>query len=288
MNIFTGLLITVLVLLLGIVSYMNYRRFMPAARPLNEKNYTVGTKVCRIEKNGKSIYGELLIPKGAEGKLPVVICSHGYGSHYSLTKAMIGKPLAISGWAAFCFDFCGGAPKNKSSGKFHDMTIFAEKEDLLTVIDYVKELPEIDPDRIFLLGESQGGMVSAITAPERAEDIRAMVLYYPAFCIPDDARRKYPVREDIPEEVEAFNLKIGGNYYRSAYDFDVFGEIKKYTGPVMILHGDKDEMVPHRYGVMGSEAYDNCEFHTLPGEIHGWTGKGKRKAAEMSYAFLNR
>ena len=82
-------------------------------------------------------------------------------------------------------------------------------------------------------------------------------------------------------------LKIGGDYYRCTYDFDVFEVVKAYKGPVMILHGDKDELVPHRYGVMASEAYENCEFHTLPGEIHGWTGKGKRKAAEMSFAFLS-
>ena len=273
---------------LGIASYFNYRRFMPAARPLNDRHDKVTVTPCYIEANGRSIYGELLTPAGSKEKLPVVICSHGFGSHYSLTKAMVGKPFAMSGCAAFCFDFCGGAPRNKSSGHFHDMTIFTEKEDLLAVIDYVKSLPQIDPKRLYLLGESQGGIVSAITAPKRAENIRAMVLYYPAFCIPFDAREKYPSKDAIADEVESFNLKIGGEYYRSVYDFDVYQTIRAYTGPVLILHGGKDAVVPLKYGEMGAETYQNCELHILPGEPHGWTGKGKRAAAEMSFAFLSK
>ena len=271
---------------LGGLSYLNYRRFMPAAKSLNYRNYRVHTEVLPVSYEGKTIYGELLTPEDVSGPLPTVICCHGYGSSYKLCENMIGKPQAMSGYAAYCFDFCGGSKRSKSSGSFHDMTIFTEREDLLKVIDTIKTLPQTDKNHLYLLGESQGGMVSAITAPQRKDDIRALALYYPAFCIPFDAREKFPSKDVVPDEVKAFTLNIGGDYYRSVYDFDVYGEIGDYTGPVLILHGDQDKMVPHKYGKMGAEAYKNCEFYTLPGEIHGWTGKGKREAAARAYAFF--
>ena len=71
----------------------------------------------------------------------------------------------MSGLQAYVFDFHGGNLHSKSGGKMTEMSIFTEREDLDAVIDAVASLPEVDPDNLFLLGESQGGCVSAITAP---------------------------------------------------------------------------------------------------------------------------
>lgn len=68
------------------------------------------------------------------------------------------------------------------------MTVGTECEDLETVIDCVKELDYVDPGRIFLQGESMGGLVSALVAARRPENIRAQVLWYPAFVVPEGAK----------------------------------------------------------------------------------------------------
>lgn len=58
-----------------------------------------------------------------------------------------------------------------------------EVADLNAVVDMIKTLDFVDTDNIFLLGRSQGGFVSALTAAQREDDIQGMVLFYPAFVI---------------------------------------------------------------------------------------------------------
>ena len=45
-----------------------------------------------------------------------------------------------------------------------DMSIFTERADLEAVIHMMQEQPFVDEENIFLMGTSQGGAVSAITA----------------------------------------------------------------------------------------------------------------------------
>ena len=79
----------------------------------------------------------------------------------------------------------------------------------------------MDRENLFLLGESQGGCVAGITAPRHRDDIRAMVQYYPAFCIPDDARKRFASGSEIPETYEVFDHKIGRVYAEKLLDFDI-------------------------------------------------------------------
>ena len=281
------LIVIVVVALLAAVSLWNYRRFMPSQKAYGQAKYKARVQQIHITANGRRIYGEVLLPEGKEGPLPTVICSHGYGSSYKLCKTMVGQPFAAQGYAAVCCDFCGGSKNTKSDLTMMDMSIYTEKEDLLAIIDYVKKQSFVDPDNLFLLGESQGGMVSAITAVDAVDEIKAMVLYYPAFCIPFMAHEQWKTKEEIPEVCEAFNLKISRKYYADVWDLDVYREIAAYDRPVLIMHGDKDATVDHSYGARGAAAYPNAQFITFPGEVHGWTGKGKVKAFQESLKFLN-
>lgn len=270
-----------------VFSFWNYRRFMPKPVPLGEKRYKVLTKELCIPVNGKTLYGELLLPEGVKGKLPTVICCHGFGSSYKLCKTLVGKALAMSGYAAYCFDFYGGSKKSRSGGTMLEMSILTEKEELKAVIDFIKKQERVDDKNLFLFGESQGGMVSAITAADRGEDLKAMVLYYPAFCIPDDAHKKFQRKEDVPETTEAFNhLKVSGKYYKDAWDLDVYSYISSYEKPVFIIHGDNDTVVDVSYGRKAAKVYKNAVYTELPGEIHGFMGKGKLEAAKRTYQFL--
>ena len=44
------------------------------------------------------------------------------------------------------------------------MSVLTEVNDLETVIDYVSTMPYVNKDKIFLMGWSQGGFVSALVA----------------------------------------------------------------------------------------------------------------------------
>ena len=77
------------------------------------------------ERDGNRIFGMMYYNSASSKKQPAVILSHSS----SLThEAMSGYALAIAkmGYAAYCFDFCGGSDKSKSDGKTDEMTVFTE------------------------------------------------------------------------------------------------------------------------------------------------------------------
>ena len=282
------IIIPAVLVLFAAVSYWNYRRFMPAPKAFKTPAEKVNVKPLTIRSDAHTLYGELLLPAGKTGKLPTVICCHGFGSSYKLCRDTMGKCFAMSGYAVVCFDFYGGSKHSKSGGTMLEMSIFTEREDLSKVIEAVKAMDTTDTDNLFLLGESQGGCVAGITAPRFQNDLKAIVEYYPAYCIPDDARKKYKSVDEIPAVCKTFGLDVGKVYNEKLLDFDVYEEIKGYMGPVLILHGDRDTVVPIEYGRRAAETYTNAEIVTFSGEIHGFTGKGKLRAAKLSYEFFNK
>ena len=173
------------------LSVWNYRRFTLKPQPLGPTAYDVKVQKVPVRASEYTLYGELLLPKGKSGPLPTVICCSGFGTSFRFCKKTIGMCLAMSGFAAYCFDFYGGCKDSKSGGAMPEMSIFTERDDLSAVIGYIKTLDIVDRENLFLLGESQGGCVAGITAPIHRDDVRAMVQYYPAFCIPDDARKQF-------------------------------------------------------------------------------------------------
>ncbi len=74
------------------------------------------------------------------------------------------QALAENGYVVYCFDFCGGSQQSRSDGSTLEMSIFTEQADLEAVIDMMQE-PGFCRQRefFFLMGTSQGGVVSAIT-----------------------------------------------------------------------------------------------------------------------------
>ena len=267
-------------------SVYNYRRYMPKPRTMGAKTYPVEVRRLPVAAGNHTLYGELLRPKGMEGSLPTVICCHGFGSSYKLCKNTVGMCLAKSGYQVYCFDFYGGSKHSRSGGTMLEMSIFTEQDDLSAVIDKISALPEVDKQRLYLLGESQGGCVAGITAPRHEAQLKAMILYYPAFCIPEDARKRYSTSEKIPDVDKVFGKIVGKTYSEKLLEYDIWSEICHFSKPVLILHGDGDTVVDVSYGQRAAEVYPNAAFKRYPGEIHGFTGKGKLQAAKDSYEFL--
>lgn len=268
------------------LSLVNYRRFVPKPRAMGDTTEEVEVRKFPIESGGHTLYGELLLPKNCSGKQPTIICSHGFNGSYLYFKSSVGMCLAMSGFAVYCFDFYGGSVHGKSGGKMTEMSIFTERDQLNDVIEKIKSQNFVDLDNLFLWGESQGGFVTAITAAQHNKDVKAVALFYPAFCAKDDIQKRYASLDDMPETVDIFGKKVGKVYYEKLYDFDAYAEAAKYTGPVLIIHGDADRTVNVSYGRAAAESYQNARFEVLPDEDHGFSGKGKLKAAKLVYGFL--
>lgn len=250
----------------------------------NNPMYEIKTEEHIIQVGEKSIYGRIWYPV-TEEKRPAVILSHGYNGCHS-DFGVECHAFAKQGFIAYSFDFCGGSTRSRSTGKSTDMTLFTEKQDLLDVIDHIRALEQVDETAVFLLGGSQGGLVTALAAEERADVLSGMILYFPAFSIPDNWRGNFRTVEDIPETFEFWNLTLGRDFFLSMRDFSAYDHIGGFKGPVLILSGDRDGIVPVSVALRASKKYENAELVILKGEEHGFSPEGTQTAIDKALQLM--
>lgn len=231
-------------------------------------------------------------PKG--DKLPIAIVSHGFLQNKHFVKRY-AKFFAELGYAAFCFDFCGGtAVLGKSDGKTTDMSVLTEVKDLKSVIEYAKSLDYTDSNNITLMGCSLGGLVSALVANELEEDVKNLVLFYPAFFLP------YAVREgqvlwfkfdpnNLPNKIMYGPISIGRPFAEDVMDMEPYELIPQYKGNVFIIHGTKDTTVDISYSDKAYDLYINNTKLNKKVIYHKIEGAGHRffkKQDEIAYKAL--
>jgi dipeptidyl aminopeptidase/acylaminoacyl peptidase len=249
-----------------------------------KSDYTVNTEVVEIPSGDNTLYGTLYIPE-TDSKTPLIIMCHGYNGVGDDFQEE-GKYFAQNGIATYTLDFCGGSTRSKSTGETKDMTIFTEKADLLNAYNYFKKQDNIDNNNIFLFGGSQGGLVTTLATEELGDEVAGMALYFPALCIADNWRETFPETDMIPEEEEFWGMTLGKNFFESIHDFDVFKEIGSYPNNVLILHGDKDEIVPLSYSEKGVSTYKHAKLIVMEGEGHGFAPEAAKTAREDVLSFM--
>ncbi len=251
-------------------------RVLPA-----EHRYEVRTEELSIDYDDITLYGKLWEPT-EEGKYPLVVMSHGFNGHYSDFSAEAQR-LAERGYVAYGFDFCGAQKNGRSTGRTADeYTPFTMKRDLIEAINVLKRFPEVDKTQIFLLGGSQGGLVTALAAAELKEEISAIALYFPAFNIPHD----WSGRDEVTTPLMGYS--IGAEYIRSVQNFDPYTVIGDFKKDVCILWGDKDNIVAREYIERAVATYgeDRTEYKEIPGAGHGFVGDDIKTATETVLAFF--
>ena len=232
-------------------------------------------------KGEQKIYGYIYKKVKAGEKAPAVILSHSSSLTHEAMKNY-ARAIADQGYVAYCFDFCGGSSQSKSDGDTNDMTVFTEMDDLKAVINDICLLPEVDADNVFLLGSSQGGLVSALTAEELTQRIKGLILFYPAF--------------NIPEMVKMFSGFMGGGslgnwgdfgdwgdfgnmgdmfsmsetYINAIKDYDVWSHIGGFDRQVLILHGTQDIIVPISNSEKAVTLYPHATLQRIEGANHGF------------------
>jgi dipeptidyl aminopeptidase/acylaminoacyl peptidase len=241
--------------------------------------------VVSIVHHDRRIYGVFYMPEEMKKAPPIVIFCHGFNGNYT-NFSTENEYLASKGIASFSFDFCGGSVNTKSDLRTTEMTIFTEVDDLCAVIDYIKDLDRIDQNNIFLFGGSQGGLIAALTAEEYMEEVKGVILLFPAFCIPDDWNHRYPTLDSIPAMTEIWEVPLGRGFVEAVHGYDVFSHIGKYNKKVMMFHGIEDEIVPVEYSEKAVGLYQEAELAVFPGEGHGFSEQGNHRVIEMTYEFV--
>lgn len=229
---------------------------------------------------------------GATGrKCPMVILMHGiFSSGNIVPMPALARELAKAGIASIRFDFGGHW---RSEGEMQHMTIGNEIADALAMWEYAKSLPYVS--EIGLLGHSQGGVVASMTAgilAERGEEPAGLVLIAPGSVIQDACRNgRFFGAEfdpaDPPEYVKCFGMmKLGREYILTTQELDIYGTAKAYTGPVRLIHGSKDTIVPMSCSERFVETYgERSELIVVEGENHMITLR-KKKTVDLAVEFF--
>lgn len=237
--------------------------------PAEEYDYTFEVSELCCNRNGKNIYGLSYVPK-TDKKVPLVILSHELnGTHQNMEH--FAEALAGNGYAAYIFDFCGGSAISQSDGTTTEMSVMTEVSDLEAVLQSAQTWDFVDQDKIVLLGGSQGGVVTAITASRHIDEISGTILFYPAFILREQILSQFQTKEDIPDTFIFHKwISVGRNYAEDIWDYDFYSELEQNIKPVLVLHGNADATVPTSYSEKAVSLYPNAEYHVIPDGGHGF------------------
>lgn len=133
--------------------------------------------------DGDRVLGATLTLPAGKGPFPAVMLIAGSGPNDRDETVFGHKPFLViadhltrQGFAVLRYDKRG---VGKSTGNFSTSTIEDFANDARAVVNYLKQQEEIDPDRIGLLGHSEGGLVSAMLAAGNRDIAFAVLMAAP-------------------------------------------------------------------------------------------------------------
>ena len=208
-----------------------------------------------IANGQRNIYGEISKPRNTGRKQPVAIISHGFNGthHYGRTYF---ETLNAIGYQVYVFDFPCGSVHSRSDNNTLNMSAMDEKSDVKAIVNYFREQPDVDSDGIVLIGESQGGFVTALASAE------------------------------IPDTTYLWDVPLGRRFFLELRDIEVFKTLKKYKRPVLIVQGDKDPVVRMEDSRRAVKTYKNARLHVIPGAGHRFKPEEQAQSLREIKAFL--
>lgn len=148
-------------------------------------------RIVRFENAGLTLEGTLTLPPG-DGPFPAIVLCGGSNWTTRVTLARQAKAFVALGLATFAFDQRGfGA----SSGPDPDDVSFeVVADDVAAAFAALRELDEIDPDRIGIFGASRGGWIAPL-AHARGAKAAFCVLFVPPGVTPARQERSRRLAE---------------------------------------------------------------------------------------------
>jgi len=223
-----------------------------------------------ITDDGIKLNAKLDMPTNGATKCPLCLVFHGFTGHIEEDHILaVSKGLNEIGVATLRVDLYG---HGNSEGEFKNHNLYKWLNNILTVVDYAKTLDFVT--EMYMCGHSQGGLAVTLAAAMERDTIKALIPLSPAYVIIEGAKQGELLGqpfdpENIPDMLQSWDgRELSGNYIRVAQSIDLDAAIKKYTGPVLIVHGHADEAVPVEYGIEASKKFANCTLKLIPGDTH--------------------
>lgn len=217
--------------------------FRPARAPLDLTPSDLGMAylpVTLTAVNGKRLSAWYIPPPhGVTRPAPALAVIHGWGSNRSQILPVV-TPQHTAGYGLLMVDSrCHG---DSDQDTFSSMPRFAE--DLSAAVDWLKGCPDVDRDRVGVLGHSLGACAALLTASRRSD--LSGVVSVSAFADPETTMRRFMERVRVPYRPLGWLVnryvewRIGWRFR----DIAPRNTIRRALCPVLLLHGENDRMVP--------------------------------------------
>ena len=224
-----------------------------------------------INSDGVRLHAKLDRPDETK-KGPLCILVHGFTGHMEEEHIIAAqKAMNDSGVSVLRVEMYG---HGKSDGRFVEHTLYKWVTNALAVVAYAKKLDFVTG--LYMCGHSQGGLLTMLIGGMCADDLRAILPLSPAWMIPGDARKGIVLGNSfdpkhIPERFASESWEISGDYIRTAQAIHAEDAISRYSGKVLIIHGDEDTIVPFSYAEKAAELYNDAELIRIHGADHCFT-----------------
>jgi cephalosporin-C deacetylase len=212
---------------------------------------------------GARIYAKFVRPKGIREKIPAVFLFHGYGANSGEWSRLL--PYAASGMAAAFMECRGQGGRSEDPGGIRGNTLQGHiirgldggTEDLLfrqifldtvQLVRLVSALPEVDGERLGVLGGSQGGGL-ALACAALSPKIKRAAPCFPFLC---DYRRVWEMdlAKDAYQEIGAYFRRFDPRHEREEEVFTRLGYIDvqflapRIRGETLMFTGLMDTVCP--------------------------------------------
>lgn len=239
-------------------------------------------------KDGLALTFDVLKPKAnANGAAVIFMVSGGWVSSYIEPQLMAirFKDVLDKGFTVI-------AVRHGSSPKYLIPEIVADVRRAIRFIRFNARQWNIDPNRLGVFGGSAGGHLSLVIGtasdngnPEAKEDfmkesnrVASVVAYFPPVDLRPLARgvNAAPTGGTL-DRFPALNFEK-----EKAPDYSPIVHVSPDDPPTLLIHGDKDELVPIRNSQIIYEAFQKnnvkTQFITIEGAGHGFRGEEAKRA----------
>jgi hypothetical protein len=229
--------------------------------------------------DGNKLVGDLYFPPNVK-KSPAVLFLHGGKNLINNRFEEWQKILCAAGFVSLSFHFRG---VGKSEGKFEDGSLKNRLKDSLNALTFLRSQSIINIDKIAVEGSSMGGHIAARLI-QKNPTIKVLILQSAAAYGTQTENKK--LNNNFTKEISKKN-----NWFNSP----VFSILKTYCGKVLIIYGERDEVIPS--GVMKGykESIKNGEYIIIKSGGHALLRpknreeiKARSELFEQSRRFLDK
>ncbi|MFG2470104.1 alpha/beta hydrolase family protein [Streptomyces canus] len=249
-----------------------------------------------FESDGLTISGLMNIPSG-KGPFPALVLAHGYigPEIYTTGRGLTREQdlLARNGYVVLHIDYRNHARSDKDPDNDVGLRL-GYTEDVIGAAMALRSSgrPEIDTDRLGLLGRSMGGGVVYNTLVVAPGLFDAAVAYAPVSARPEENIDQFqrPEGDPLVAEIESAHgtPETNPRFWREVSPLTY---VDRVTEPLLIHHGTTDTTCPirwtHRTVTAFEKAGKDVELHTYRGEGHTFYSQWER-SMDTTMAFFER